>query len=46
MKYGRELLQVLVARFQPVELYVTQLTPVMGLHTGPGVLGIAFFWED
>ncbi len=46
MKYGRELLQVLVARFQPVELYVTQFTPVMGVHTGPGVLGIAFYWED
>jgi DegV family protein with EDD domain len=27
------------------ELYITELTPVMGTHTGPGVLGIAFYAE-
>ena len=27
------------------ELYITELTPVMGAHTGPGVLGIAFYAE-
>ncbi len=32
-------------RFNCVELYVTELTPVMGVHTGPGVLGIAFYAE-
>ena len=30
-------------RFDCGELYVTALTPVMGAHTGPGVLGIAFY---
>jgi DegV family protein with EDD domain len=29
--------------FHCVELYVTELTPVMGTHTGPGVLGVAFY---
>jgi DegV family protein with EDD domain len=29
--------------FHCVELYVTELTPVMGTHTGPGVVGIAFY---
>ena len=33
------------SRFDCAELYVTQFTPVMGAHTGPGVLGLAFFGE-
>jgi DegV family protein with EDD domain len=32
-------------RFKCAELYVTELTPVMGAHTGPGVLGVAFYVE-
>ncbi|MEK7848630.1 MAG: DegV family protein [Chloroflexota bacterium] len=43
---AEELGRVLAARFQPAELYVTQFTPVMGVHTGPGVLGVAFYWEE
>jgi DegV family protein with EDD domain len=30
-------------QFDCAELYVTPLTPVMGAHTGPGVLGVAFY---
>lgn len=30
-------------RFDCVELYTTEFTPVMGAHTGPGVLGLAFY---
>lgn len=37
--------QQVVARFNCAELYVTQMTPVMGAHTGPGVLGIVFYTE-
>jgi len=29
-----------------VELYVTEFTPVMGAHTGPGLLGLAFWCEE
>jgi DegV family protein with EDD domain len=32
-------------RFDCVELHVTDFTPVMGAHTGPGLLGVAFFAE-
>ena len=32
-----------VQAFQPEELYVTQFTPVMGVHTGPGLVGLAFY---
>lgn len=37
--------QLVVDQFQPAELYVTELTPVMGAHTGPGVLGVVFYTE-
>jgi len=30
-------------RFECVELHVTELTPVMGTHTGPGLLGLAYY---
>jgi DegV family protein with EDD domain len=33
------------ASFNCVELYVTALTPVMGAHTGPGVIGTAFYTD-
>lgn len=33
-------------RFNCVELFITEFTPVMGVHTGPGVVGTAFYNED
>jgi DegV family protein with EDD domain len=30
-------------RFDCLELYVTEFTPVMGAHVGPGLLGLAYF---
>jgi DegV family protein with EDD domain len=35
--------QAIAERFRCVELYVTSMTPVMGAHTGPGILGAAFY---
>jgi len=29
-----------------VELYVTEFTPVMGAHTGPGLVGVAYYVDD
>ena len=28
------------------EIFVSEFTPVMGSHTGPGVLGLAFYPND
>jgi DegV family protein with EDD domain len=28
------------------ELFISQFTPVMGAHTGPGLLGVAFYTDD
>jgi DegV family protein with EDD domain len=35
-----------IREFQPQELYLTQFTSVMGVHTGPGVVGLAYYAED
>jgi DegV family protein with EDD domain len=40
-----ELRDEIAAHFHCVELFVTEFTPVMGAHTGPGVLGVAFYAE-
>jgi DegV family protein with EDD domain len=37
-----ELLDRACARFHPVESYVTEVSPVVGVHAGPGVVGLAF----
>jgi len=34
------------SKFNCVELYVTDFTPVMGVHTGPGTIALAFYGED
>jgi DegV family protein with EDD domain len=35
----------ITSRFECREIYVTEFTPVMGVHTGPGLIGIAFYGE-
>ena len=34
------------SEFNCKEIFVSQFTPVMGLHTGPGLLGVAFYVDD
>jgi DegV family protein with EDD domain len=34
------------AQFECRESYVTEFTPVMGVHTGPGTLGVAFAIQE
>jgi len=38
--------QRIAQQFDCAELYVAEFTPVMGAHTGPGLLGVAFYAED
>ena len=40
---AEELRQQVAEHFYCVELYMTEFTPVMGSHTGPGVIGLAFY---
>jgi DegV family protein with EDD domain len=34
------------SQFECEEIYITEFTPVMGVHTGPGLIGVAFYGED
>lgn len=34
------------SQFDCAELFITEFTPVMGAHTGPGVVGVAFYSGD
>ncbi|MFC1931003.1 DegV family protein [Chloroflexota bacterium] len=36
----------IASQFNCTELFITEFTPVMGAHTGPGLLGIAFYSGD
>jgi DegV family protein with EDD domain len=42
---AEQLRQRIARQFNCHELYVVELTPVMGAHTGPGVLGVVFYTE-
>ena len=33
-------------RFHCVEFFISEFTPVMGAHTGPGIIGVGFCVED
>ncbi|MDI6815233.1 MAG: DegV family protein [Dehalococcoidales bacterium] len=33
----------IASQFDCAELFITEFTPVMGAHTGPGLIGIAFY---
>ena len=36
----------LTQRVKCAELHITEFTPVMGAHTGPGVVGVAYYVSD
>ena len=42
---GQRLLEKIRARFNCAELYLTEFTPGMGVHAGPGILAIAFYTD-
>jgi len=40
---GKDLVAEIAVRFNCVELYLTEFTPGMGVHTGPGLLAVSFY---
>jgi DegV family protein with EDD domain len=42
---AEELRNTIAQRFDCAELHVAEFTPVMGAHTGPGLVGVAFYAE-
>jgi DegV family protein with EDD domain len=45
MEEAVTLKDMISARFECKEIYITEFTPVMGVHTGPGLVGVAFYDE-
>ena len=43
---AQALYQRIRSEFNCREIFISQFTPVMGLHTGPGLLGVAFYVDD
>jgi len=41
-----ELKNRISAQFDCSELFITEFTPVMGVHTGPGLVGVAFCSDE
>ncbi len=46
LQRAERLREEIASRFRCAELYITEFTPVMGVHTGPGLVGLAFWAED
>lgn len=45
LEAGEKLKAEIASRFNCVELHLTEFTPGMGVHAGPGVLAISFYTE-
>ena len=43
LEEAEALKQRIISEFNCAEIYVKDFTPVMGVHTGPGLLGVAFY---
>ena len=43
LKEAKKLAAEIESRFNCAELYLTEFAPVMGVHTGPGLLAISFY---
>jgi len=42
---AQRLKEEILARFRCVEVYIEPVTPVLGVHAGPGALGLAYYVE-
>jgi DegV family protein with EDD domain len=45
LEAARKLAADIESRFNCAEILITEFTPVMGVHTGPGLLGIGFYTD-
>jgi DegV family protein with EDD domain len=45
LEEAKKLLAEVKSRLNCVESYITEFTPVMGVHTGPGLLAIGFYTD-
>jgi len=43
---AKNVLAEMERRLKPVELYSTELSPVIGTHVGPGTVGVIYYAES
>jgi fatty acid-binding protein DegV len=43
---AQELLQRITADEQPIAAFIGEFGPVMVVHTGPGLAGLAWWWQE
>lgn len=43
---AKKVMDEIKKRFKPEEILLCEFTPVMGVHTGPGLVGVAFYNGD
>ena len=43
---AQRLLEQAQMRFQPELIHLSYITPVLGVHVGPGALGVVVEWEN
>jgi DegV family protein with EDD domain len=46
LERAKSLMEIVARRLECDEIYLVELTPVMGAHAGPGVVGLAYQIED
>jgi DegV family protein with EDD domain len=42
LEHAQDLAERVQQRIDPTEIFITEFTPVVGTHTGPGLVGLAF----
>ena len=46
LEQAKHLKNRITSHFTCSEIFITEFTPVMGVHTGPGLFGVAFYGEE
>jgi DegV family protein with EDD domain len=45
-QYAENLKKRISSQFNCSEIFITEFTPVMGVHTGPGLFGVAYYCDE
>ncbi len=45
LEWADQLKGLVERRLHPENIFVTSFTPVMAVHTGPGLIGLAYYWH-
>jgi DegV family protein with EDD domain len=46
LQNANDLKKRIISQFNCTEIFITEFTPVMGVHTGPGLFGVAYYNDE